>query len=132
MKYQTGETEVIKGETWCTCCKQPVDRWRVSFEKSIHTDDGYEKIRRCPHCNEMCFDEANFSFGCFLFFVGIFGSPFVWYTLTRIGWVKELKPGEEPNGWFFGFIFVFAFTLCFGGMWALKKFMRRKGPKGKP
>ena len=130
MNHPTGETEVIRGETWCTSCRQPVDRWNVSFETTIHTDVGYEKILRCPHCNEMCFDDGNFSFGCLLFFVGIFGSPFVWSALMRLTGVNEPEPGGELGGWFVVFTFVSAIALSTGGMWALKKFMRRRGPEG--
>ncbi|MCR9292152.1 MAG: hypothetical protein NXI32_05500 [bacterium] len=89
--HRTESTERIKGEDWCVACKKPVGEWSVYFEESIHTDSGYDKVRRCPHCNEKCFEDGNFSLGCFFFFVGLFGLPPLWLgLLNQFGLAPEL------------------------------------------
>lgn len=69
------EIERIPSETWCTVCKREVAAWKVSYETTIHSEENNDdRIRRCPHCNARCFADRTFSVGCFLFFLGLFGS----------------------------------------------------------
>lgn len=82
-EYRTQSTERINDEDWCPACKQPVEEWIVFFEDSIHTDSGYDKVRRCPQCNAKSFEDGSFDVGCLLFFTGLFGLPILWLRLLR-------------------------------------------------
>ena len=75
-RFKTNETARLEGEPWCTVCKREVSEWKVSFETTIHTESGYDKVYRCPHCNAECFDNRSFSLGCFVFFLGLYGGFF--------------------------------------------------------
>ena len=141
MKHQ--DTEPIEGETWCTYCKVPVDEWVVSYEPN---SEGYDKIRRCPNCNEKCFDHANVGFGLFLFVVGMaiaFGvialldllkdvEILFWLSLDRHFPDNSSVPMrylESFGGWAFAGALVFAALFAGAGMKRYKKYVRRHGPK---
>ena len=94
-QHETNTTEVVEGEDWCSHCKQDVKEWVVTFESSIHTDGGYDKVRRCPHCKEMCLEDGSFSLGCFFFFLGLFGT-FLYLPLLK-HWGFELNLQEETG-----------------------------------
>lgn len=103
--HSTQSTEKISGEDWCTKCKQSVDEWCVFFEESIHADSGYDKVRRCPHCNAKCFEDDCFAFGYFVFFVGLFGLPILGTAvLARCGIRLELEDSGAGMGFLIGSI----------------------------
>ena len=104
-QYETNTTEVVEGEDWCSHCKQDVSEWVVTFESSIHADSGYDKVRRCPHCKNMCLEDSSFSLGCFFFFVGLFGTCLYVPPLEYLGFDLNLQ-GE--TGAFSVIFFVFA------------------------
>ena len=104
-QYETNTTEVVERESWCSHCKQDVREWVVTFESSIHTDSGYDKVRRCPHCKKMCLEDSSFSLGCFFFFVGLFGTCLYVPPLEYLGFDLNLQ-GE--TGAFSVIFFVFA------------------------
>ena len=104
-QYETNTTEVVERESWCSHCKQDVKEWGITFESSIHTDSGYDKVRRCPHCKKMCLEDSSFSLGCFFFFVGLFGTCLYVPPLEYLGFDLNLQ-GE--TGAFSVIFFVFA------------------------
>ena len=55
-QYRTIETEIITDEDWCSHCENAVGAWIVVFEKD--SEGEYEKVRRCPHCREKCFQDG--------------------------------------------------------------------------
>ena len=79
-----GKLKNSQDEDWCPACRKHVDEWVVSYETTIHTDSGYDRIRRCPHCNEMCIDDSSFTWGCLFFFVGLFGSGFLFQFIYNL------------------------------------------------
>ncbi|MDG2220720.1 MAG: hypothetical protein P8L85_05035 [Rubripirellula sp.] len=126
--YKTQLTEKINNEDWCTHCKKTVDEWNISFEYTVHSDTGYDKIRRCPHCNAMCFEDGSIGFGVFLFFLGLFGIP----CLVLVGLVKfGIKLDRQIEG-HDGIIFVVTvaaallFSIVVPGLY--KRFLYRHKP----
>ena len=127
-QYQTNSTEKVKGEDWCSHCKQDVDEWIVTFERSIHADGGYDKFRRCPHCNEMCLDDESFSLGCLLFFVGLFGSVIGAAILEHWGVVDLITTDDKSEYLFLVFAFVNSLVLFFLSTWLYRTYRHRDRP----
>ena len=104
-QYETNTTEVVERESWCSHCKQDVKEWVITFESSIHTDSGYDKVRRCPHCKNMCLEDSSFSLGCFFFFVGLFGT---WLYVPLLKYLRLDLNLQGETGAFSVIFFVFA------------------------
>ena len=77
-KYTTATTERLPGEESCVCCKKPVKEWLVTFEESMHTDSGFDKRHRCPHCGAKSFADESESASIFLFFVAFYPTGLLW------------------------------------------------------
>ncbi|MDA9859555.1 hypothetical protein N9D23_15740 [Rubripirellula sp.] len=118
-RYKTQTDEKLKGESWCTKCKQPVDEWKVCFENSIHTDTGYDKVHRCPHCDAKCFADASFEFGCLVFFVGMFGIPvLVSVCMKKFGNQFDFGSEEYTNAIVIGSIVAaLLLSIAIPGLW---------------
>ena len=82
-EYRAQSTERINDEDWCAACKQPVEEWDVFFEHSTDADSGYDKVRRCPHCNAKSFEDGSSNVACLLFLIGMFGLPVQGFWLLR-------------------------------------------------
>lgn len=99
--HKSQSTETIRNEDWCGKCKQSVDEWNVFFGESIHADSGYDKVRRCPHCNAKCFEDDSFEIGCLFFFVGLFGIPLLGLAiLGKYGIHFDLEDEGTSIGFF--------------------------------
>ncbi len=115
-RHDTESTEVIRGEDWCTHCKKEVKEWKVSFEP---TSEGYEKRRRCPHCDELCIEDSSFGLGCTFFFIGLYGAV-IWSYLFEIG-----------TGIFFAIMIAQGLALSFLSTWLWKHWLLRHWRKYK-
>lgn len=80
--YPTDLTEAVAKEDWCARCEQWVARWQVSFEVSSDAE-GYDKIRRCPHCNAKCFADDSDDAGWLLAFSSFVVFPVITYALLK-------------------------------------------------
>ena len=126
--HKSNSTEKIPSEDWCTECKQTVDEWNVFFEESIHTDSGYDKVRRCPHCEAKCFADGSFGVGCFLFFLGLFGAPILVFAfLRRLDVNLDLEEGGVSFGVFVGCLAV-AVLFETVVLWLWKQSLYRRKP----
>jgi DNA-directed RNA polymerase subunit RPC12/RpoP len=111
--HETTTTEAIDGETWCSECKKGVEEWKVVFETGVDSDRGYDKVRRCPHCNAKCF--ADSGSGCVyfgLFFVGMICSALLCEFAIRHG--VDIDRDSDAYGWilFVGCILL-GLVFCF-------------------
>ena len=125
-EYRAQSTERINSEDWCAACKQPVEKWNVFFEDSIHLDSGYDKVRRCPHCNAKCFEDGSFEVGCVFFFIGLFGLPILWFRLLH-HFDVELDFENDGTGLVF-FVSSFLAAILFSSAvcWLWKRWLYRQ------
>jgi hypothetical protein len=125
-EYRAQSTERINNEDWCAACKQPVDEWNVFFEESIEADSGYDKVRRCPHCNAKSFEDGSFGVGCLFFLIGIYGLPILWIMLLRhFGVELDLKDDGTSFAFFVSYVLaaiLFSFAVC----WLWKRWLYRQ------
>ncbi|MGZ0170301.1 MAG: hypothetical protein ACKVHE_12155 [Planctomycetales bacterium] len=129
-EYRTQSTERIKNEDWCAACKQPVEEWNVFFEDSIHSDSGYDKVRRCPQCNAKSFEDGSFNVGCLIFFIVLYGLPILCFGLLRhfnVDLNVDLDFGDDGTGFvFFVSDFLAACLVSYAVFWLWKRWLYRQ------
>lgn len=93
-QYRTTKTELLPDNPMCFECGNTVEEWVVVFEPTAQDDSGYSKLHRCPHCNELCFDDQRANFGCAVMGLIFFLMFCVFWRLMEL-LTGEIKAGED-------------------------------------
>lgn len=114
-------TESLPNEDWCPSCEHDVPEWDVYMEDD--GEGGYEKIHRCPNCNEKALQNQSSGADFILFSVFYYGSIIFAFAQTEN---EDLRLVLLIGG------IILGFGVLASLAWLKKKWLYRKRCPPKP